>query len=85
MRKVKTVNDMIVVVPFDKPKKAMGDNPFANLVVSNNLGTVKYSSYPEFPEGTTVYFGGLRETLIIEGVEVLAMKMENVIGVIIEE
>lgn len=80
MSKVNPVNEFLVLVPFDKPRKSLGENPFSSLVASNNLGTVKYSSNLDFPEGTQVYFGGQYEKLIVEGVEVIAIKTENIIA-----
>jgi hypothetical protein len=80
MSKVKPVNDFLVLVPFDKPKKGLRENPFSSLVASNNLGTVKYSSHLDYPEGTQVYFGGQYEKLIVEGAEVIAIRTENIIA-----
>lgn len=75
--------DCLIIEPFDRLKKhSLGDNPFAHVVASNNLGTVKYSLVSGLEPGRQVYFGSQYEKLIIEGVEVLAMKVENIIAVV---
>jgi hypothetical protein len=79
MAKIIPQEDMVVVEPYNKAAKREGDSPFASVVVSNNFGTIKYSRLgPEV--GLQVYFGGQYERIIMEGVEVLAMKRENVIA-----
>lgn len=82
MSKVNPVNGMILVEPLDKLKKKAGENPFANIVASNNLGTVKHSSTPDYSVGLQIYFGSQYEKIIVDGAEVLAMKVENVIATV---
>lgn len=80
---VAPVNNMVLVVKNDKAshKKQGG---FIAVAPSNNLGVVKYSSNELYPVGTQVYYGGHTEQLIVEGAEVLAMKVENIIAVLTE-
>lgn len=83
MSKVIPVNGMLLVEPYDKRiKKTDHENPFSNVVVSNNLGTVKYSSSEDFAAGSRVYFGGQHERIVVEGVEVLSMRTDNVIATV---
>ncbi len=85
MSKVNPVLGMLIVVPLDKVKKGATDNPFANMVVSNNLGTVKYrSDESDYAAGELVYFGSVYERLVMEGVEVLAMKEDNIFAFVDE-
>jgi hypothetical protein len=75
------VNGMILLEPYDKIKrKNEAGNPFVSVVTSNNLATVKFTASQEFPVGTKVYYGGSAERILVEGVELLATKTENIIA-----
>lgn len=80
MNNLEPVNNIILVELFDKRQKRQDGNPFASIVTSANLGTVKYSSSEAFPVGTKVYFGNKYEKILIEGVETLAMNVDAVIA-----
>lgn len=84
MSKVIPVNRKIIIERNDKVKKGKDVGPFSTIVSSNNLGTVKYSSNEGIPVGTSVYYGGAHETLLIEGSEVLAMAEDNLIAFVVE-
>ena len=85
MSKITTTEGVIVVEIFDKREKADIMNPFASIVASANLGIVKYSrACNDLDVGQKIYFGGQYERLIIEGVDVLAMKESNVIAIVEE-
>lgn len=78
------VNEFIIVKPLDKQNKKSEGSPFTQVVSSNNLGVVKHSSNPEFPEGTHVYFNGSSERIMVDGVEVLAMKWTNIVAKLVD-
>ncbi len=84
MSKITAVKGYLLVERLDKVKKRSHNEPFTSIITSSNLGTVKFSSDEEYPAGTQVYFGGQHETILIEGVEVMAMKTENVFAKVSE-
>jgi hypothetical protein len=84
MAKVVPVKGILLVEQYDKLKKHNSSSPFTSVVVSNNLGTVKYSSDDDYPVGTQIYFANQFEKLTVEGQEVLAVKVENVFAKVVE-
>lgn len=77
-------NGYILVEQMDKVKKKSDSSPFTRPVINTNLGTVKYSSDDGCPIGMEVYFGGKYEKINVDGVEVLAMKFDNIIAKVME-
>jgi hypothetical protein len=82
--KIVPVAEVLLVERLDKIKKRSSTDPFTSIIANSNLGTVRYSSNVDYPEGTQVYFGGQHETLLVEGVELMAMKTENVFAKVLE-
>lgn len=78
------LNGKILVERVDKIHKKANGSPFTQTVVSNNLGTVKFSNNPDLPEGCQVYFGSTLETINVNGTEVMAMEASNVIAKVLE-
>ena len=74
------VNDHILVEQFDKVTKKAGGSPFASVVSSNNLGTVRFSTDTRYPVGSKVYFTNKYDRLLVNGVELLAMKTSDVVA-----
>jgi hypothetical protein len=84
--KIVPLNSMVFVEQYDKAKRrSENNNRFISAVTSANLGVVKYSDHPEFPVGTMVYYGGNRESMVIEGCELFCMKAENILAKEVED
>lgn len=85
MSQVVPVNNVLIVEIYNKIKKKTPDSsPFSMPVSSQNLGTVKYSSSEDYPVGSHVFFAGQTERIMIEGVEVVAVKMSDIIAKYVE-
>lgn len=79
------VNSMLLVEQFDKGRKrSEGGSPFVSVIASANLGIVKYSSDENYPAGTQIYYGNVHHKLIVEGSEVLVMKVDNVVAKLLD-
>lgn len=74
----------VLVERLDKVRKRDPKQPFVSVITSANLGTVKFSSEQDYPVGVQVYFGGQHETILIEGAEILAMKLDNILAKVLE-
>ena len=87
MSKILVLNGLVLIEKYDKVRKDKGSNPFS-LETNDNLGIVRYAD-PKSPEylvpGTKVYFGNKHaDRLVVEGVEMYAMKPDNVVAILQE-
>lgn len=79
---LKIMNGYVLLERYDKAKKKGDNSPFTSMLTSNNLGIVKYSGIVDITVGTQVYFAGQFESMVVDGFELLAMKQDNIIGVV---
>lgn len=85
--KIEMLNDYILVQKFDKLKtNKISSGPF-EIRTNTNLGIITHSklNHPFIKEGTLVYYSKDYEQIIIGGVELMAMKLSNILAAEVNE
>ena len=83
---VKMLRNLIGVVPAGKNTNRK-QGLFVMPETSNNLGVIKYvgEDVKTFKPGEKVYFGNSRETIIMQGEEVMVMEESNIVATLEDE
>jgi hypothetical protein len=91
MRQIKVQNGLILVEKYDQIKRDRGGSSPFRIETNDNLGIIKYVDMSDdavpknLVPGVKIYFGPkYAERLTVEGVEIYAMKPDNVIAVVEE-
>lgn len=80
------VRNLVGVVISDKSvNKKQGF--LIEVEVSNNLGVIKFAGpdVKDLKVGNTVYFGNARETITMQGQEVMIMEESNIVAILEDE
>ncbi len=79
--KIKMLRNLLGVENLAKPEGKTAGSLFASAEVGFNVGTVLFVGEEltgKFSPGQKIYFGAQRETIRMDGKEVMVMKEENV-------